>query len=168
MFCIKCLLDVLMKSNNGKRPMFIKTTEDSISCKQFEDNKHTSDWRYLYLHEMSSGNHGFSSFLISFEKTDIMQNNNTTFFYIIHSSPDYSLKAMGRFRNQNLLADNTWSTRYNLSKKDRYRNLSNHWTLVSLNFNVENFGDNLIYDEITDSPHSDMCFSIIVISHFIY
>ena len=74
---------------------------------------------------------------------------------------------MGRFRIQLLLEDNTWSTRYNISKNDRYSNTSTEWTLVSLNFTVENFDIKLVYDEI-DTSHADMCFSNITITHSVY
>ena len=74
---------------------------------------------------------------------------------------------MRRFRNQLFLKDNTWITRYNIPKNDRYCNLSTDWTLVSLNFTKENNGVELIYDEI-DTPHADMCFSNIIITHSVY
>ena len=74
---------------------------------------------------------------------------------------------MGRFRIQLLLADNTWSTSYNIPENDRYSDNSTDWTLVSLNFSVENYGIKLIYDEI-DTAHADMCFSNITITHSIY
>ena len=74
---------------------------------------------------------------------------------------------MGRFRNQLVLEDNTWSTRYTIPKSDRYSDSSTEWTLVSLIFTVENYGIKLIYDQI-DIPHADMCFSNITKTHSIY
>ena len=65
---------------------------------------------------------------------------------------------MGRFRIQLLLEDNTWSTRYNIPKNDRYSDSSTDWTKLSLNFTVESYGVKLVYDEI-DTAHADMCFS---------
>ena len=44
---------------------------------------------------------------------------------------------MSRFRSQFLLEDNTWSTRYNIPKNDRYSDTSTDWTLVSLNVTVK-------------------------------
>ena len=44
---------------------------------------------------------------------------------------------MVRFRIQLLLEDNTWSTRYNIYKNDRYSDSSTQWTKLSLNFTVE-------------------------------
>ena len=73
---------------------------------------------------------------------------------------------MGRFRIQ-LLDNNTWSTQYTIPKIDRYSDTSTDWTLLNLDFTVENYGIKLIYDEI-DSPHAHMCFSNITITHSIY
>ena len=70
---------------------------------------------------------------------------------------------MGRFRIQLVLEDNTWSTRYNIPKNDRYGVSSTQWTLVILNFTVENYGIKINFDEI-DTPHADMCFSNITIT----
>ena len=44
---------------------------------------------------------------------------------------------MGRLRIQLLLEDNTWSTRYNILKNDRYSDSSTQWTKLSLNFVVK-------------------------------
>ena len=44
---------------------------------------------------------------------------------------------MGRFRIQSLLEDNTWSTRYNIAKNDRYSNSSTDWTKLNLNFTIQ-------------------------------
>ena len=74
---------------------------------------------------------------------------------------------MGRFRIQFLLEDNTWSTRYNIPKNDRFSDTSTEWTLVSFNFTEEIYGIKLIYDEI-DSAHADMCFSNITITLSVY
>ena len=74
---------------------------------------------------------------------------------------------MGRIRFQLLLRDNTWSTRYNIPKSDRYSDTSTQWTKLSLNFTVEYYGTKLIYDQI-DTPHADMCFSNITITHSVY
>ena len=71
---------------------------------------------------------------------------------------------MGRFRIQLLLSANTWSTRYNMTKIDRYTHSSTQLTLVCSNFIIENYGIKLIYGQI-DTPHADMCFSNISITH---
>ena len=77
------------------------------------------------------------------------------------------MKSMGRFRVQFLLEDNTWSTRYIISRNTQYSDNSTDWTLSNLDFTVENFGVKLILDQI-DMAHSDMCFSNIKITHSIF
>ena len=122
---------------------------------------------FMYV-ETSSNNHGHERVFVSWERTDIIQISNITFYYNRFSIlTKNSKKSMGRFRIQLLLEDNTWSTRYNIPKNDRYSNLSTQWTLVNLNFTVENYGIRLIYDQI-DTPHADMCFSNITITHSVY
>ena len=71
---------------------------------------------------------------------------------------------MGRFKIQLLLGDNTWSTQYKIAKNTQNSDTSTDWTLLSLDFPVENYGNNLIYDQI-DGAHADMCFSKITITH---
>ena len=75
-------------------------------------------------------------FFCSLERTDIIQISNITFYYnrfsILNND---SIKAMGRFRIQLLLEDNTWSTQYNIPKNDRYSYSTTQWTKLSLNFN---------------------------------
>ena len=155
------------KHNNGKITNFINST---ITNSPTPDSGAMSlppiGTAFMYI-ETSSGNHGDNIFC-SFERTDIIQITNITFYYnrfsILYND---SLKSMGRFRIPLLLEDNTWSTRYKIPKNDRFSNTSTEWTLVSLNFTVENYGNKLIYDEI-DTAHADMCFSNITITHSVY
>ena len=44
---------------------------------------------------------------------------------------------------------------------------STEWTLVILNFPVENYAINIIYDEM-DSAHADMCLSNSTMTHSVY
>ena len=121
---------------------------------------------FLYT-ETSSNNHG-SNVFVSWERTDIIEITNITFYYNRFSLlTKFSLKSLGRFRIQLLLEDNTWSTRYNIPKNDRYSATSTDWTLVSLNFTVENYGIKLIFDQI-DTGHADMCFSNITVTHSVF
>ena len=102
---------------------------------------------------------------VSFERTDIVQVSNITFYYNRLSNLTIdSKKSMGGLRIQLLLEDNTWSTRYNIPKNDRYSDSSTQWTSRNLNFTVENYGIKLLYDQI-DTPHAEMCFSKITITH---
>ena len=74
---------------------------------------------------------------------------------------------MGRFRCQLLLEDNTWSTQYTMAKKSHYSDNSTDWNLLNLDFTVESYGIKLTYDQI-DTPHADICFSNIMITHSVY
>ena len=81
----------------------------------------------MYI-ETNAYNHGENDF-VSFERTDIFQITNLTFYYNRFSIlTNDSLKSMVRSGIQLLLADNTWSTRYDLPKIDRYNNSPNPWT----------------------------------------
>ena len=74
---------------------------------------------------------------------------------------------MGRFRIQLLTEDNLWSIHYTIPKNEQYSNTATEWTLLNLDFTIENYGIKLTYDEIP-SPHADMCFSNITITHSVY
>ena len=78
-----------------------------------------------------------------------------------------SLKSKGRFRIQLMLEDKTWGTRYNIIKNVRYSSSSTDLTLVSLYFTVEIYDNKLTFDQV-DTPHADMCFSYITVTHSIY
>ena len=155
------------KNNNGKISNFIKTTKTkSPTGDSGATNLPPIGSAFMYI-ETSSSNNGNNVF-VSWERTDIIQITDITFYYNRFSIlTNDSLKSTGRFRILLLLEDNTWSTRYNIPKNDRYSDLFTDWTLVSLNFNVENYGIKLIYDEI-DTAHADMCFSNITITHSVY
>ena len=74
---------------------------------------------------------------------------------------------MGRFRIQLILEDNTWSSQYTIAKNTQYSGNSTDWTLLNLDFTIENFGIKLVYDQI-GKPHADICFSNITITHSVY
>ena len=97
------------KNNNGKNQNFINSTKTN-SPTGFSGATSLSPIgnSFMYI-ETSSNNHGNNAF-VSFEQADIIQSSNITFFYTRFSIlTNYSLKSMGRFRIQLLLADNTWS-----------------------------------------------------------
>ena len=156
------------KNNISKVGDFIKSTKtNSPTGHSGATNMPPIGTAFMYI-ETSSNNHGHERVFVSWERTDIIQISNITFYYNRFSIlTNDSKKSMGRFRIQLLLEDNTWSTRYIISKNDRYSNLSTQWTKLSLNFTVENYGIRLVYDQI-DTPHADMCFSNITITHSVY
>ena len=154
------------RNNNGKISNFVRArktkspTGDSgaTSLPPIGDS-------FMYIE--TSGNNNGSNVFVSFERTDIIQISDITFYYNRFSSSNQNLRGMGRFRIQLLLEDNTWSTRYNIPTNDRYSDTSTEWTLVSLNFTIQNYGIKLIYDQI-NTAHADMCFSNITITHSVY
>ena len=99
------------KNNDGRITNFIKSRKTKSPT---SDSRATSlppiGSAFMYT-ETSSGNHGNNVFC-SFERTDIIQIPNKTFYYNRFSIlTNNNLKAMGRFSIQLLLEDNTWSTR---------------------------------------------------------
>ena len=93
---------------------------------------------FMYI-ETSSNNHGHERVFVSFERTDIIQITNITYYYNRFSIlTNEDKKSMGRFRIQLLLGDNTWSTQYTIDKNTQYSNTSTEWKLLNLNFTIEN------------------------------
>ena len=117
--------------------------------------------------ETSSNNHGNNVF-VSFERIDIKQKIIIIFYYRRFSIlPNDFTKSRGRFRTHLLFEDDTWSTRYSIPKNDQYSDSSTDWTIVNLNFTVDNYVIKIIYDEI-QTPHADICFSNIPKTHSVY
>ena len=54
-----------------------------------------------------------------------------------------------------------------MTENTQNSNSSTEWTLLNLNFSVENFGVKFVDDRI-GSHHADMCFSNITITHSVY
>ena len=154
------------KNNNGKIHNFIKST---ISNSPTGDSGATAlppiGSAFMYIE--TSGNNNGDDVFYSFERTDIIQITNISFYYNKFSSSDTNLRGMGRFRIQLLLEDNSWSTKYTIPKITKYSDSSTEWSLLNLDFTVENYGIKLIYDQI-DTPHADMCFSNITITHSVF
>ena len=155
------------KNNNGKISNFIKSTKaNSPTGGSGATSLPPIGTVFMYI-ETSGGNYGTDNMFCSIERTDIIQISNITFYYNRFSISDVNLRSMGRFRIQLLLENNIWMTQYTIAKNDQYSNNSTDWTLLNLNFTVENYGIKLIYDQI-DTAHADMCFSNITITHSIY
>ena len=155
------------KNNNRKIQNFKKSTKTNspLGSSGATSPSLIGD-SFLFIE--TSGNNSGNNVFCSFERTENIQITNITFYYNRFSLlTNDSLKSMGCFRIQLLLKDNTWSTRYNIPKNVRYIDTSTEWTLVSLNFTVEIYGLELIYDQI-DTAHADMCSGNITITHSVY
>jgi len=105
---------------------------------------------------------------VIFERTDVIQISNITFYYNVFSILINDCKiSMGLFGIRLLSEDNTWNTQYTILKNTQYHSTSTEWSLLNLDFTTENYGIKVIYDEL-GSPHADMCFSNITITHSVY
>ena len=152
------------RNNAGKTQKFIRLTKaNSPTPKSGATSLPPIGDSFMYI-ETSSNNQGENVFCC-FERIDIIQISNISFYFNRFSTSD--VKAMGRFRIQLLLGDNTRSNRYNISKDDRYSDTSTTSTLINLTSTVENYGIRFIYGEI-DSAVCDMCFINITITHSVY
>ena len=110
-----------------------------------------------------------NNIFVSFERTDIINISNITFYYNRFSIVNHDATSMGRFRIQ-LLRNGNWETKFTIEKNTEYSTNSTDWTLLNLDFtglDLKNYGIKLIYDQI-DTAHADMCFSNIMITHSVY
>ena len=155
------------KKNDGKIQSFIKSTKSNSPTGNSEATSLPPIGNAFMFIETSSNNSGSNNVFVSWERTDIIQVTNITLYYNRFSTSDSNLRGIGRFRIQILLEDNTWSTQYTNVKSTQYNSTSTEWTLLNLDFAVENYGIKLIYDQI-DTAHADMCFSNITITHSVY
>ena len=118
--------------------------------------------------ETSGNNSGNDNTFVSWERTDIIQITNISFYYNRYSILTYDhLNRMGRFRIQLLLIDDTWSTVYTRAENTQFNDTSTEWTLINLNFTQKKIGNKLIPDRI-ESAHADMGFSNITKTLSVY
>ena len=161
--------NIIFSDKNGKGNLnkIIKSTKTTSLTGNSGATTLPPNGTSFMFKETSSGGHG-NIVYVSFERTDIIQITSITFYYKRFSiSTNDNLKAMGRFRIQLLLEDNTWSTQYTIAKNSQYSDNSTDWTSLNLDFTVENYGIKLIYDQI-DTTHADICFSNIKLTHSVY
>ena len=154
------------RNANGKINNFIRSTKtNSPTGNSGAESLSPIGNSFMYI-ETSSNNNGDYTY-VRLIRTDIIQISNISFYYNRFSSSDENLRAMGRFRIDILLDNNTWINKYIIEKNSQYSNTSKEWSLLSLDFTEENYGIRLIYDRI-DTAHADMCFSDITITHSVY
>ena len=105
------------KNNNGKIQNFLKSTKtNSPTANSGATSIPPIGNSFMYI-ETTSNNHGNNVF-VSWERTDIIQITNITFYYNRFSISDINFRSMGRFRIQLLLDDNVWTTQYTIAKND--------------------------------------------------
>ena len=84
----------------------------------------------MYI-ETSSNDYGPNVF-VSWERTDVIQIINITFYYKRFSIlTDDNLKSMGRFRIQSLLEKNVWNTQYTIAKNTQNSDSPNEWRIIN-------------------------------------
>ena len=160
------LIECKDKNNNGKISNFIKSTRTgSPTGDSGADSLPPIGRAFMYI-ETSGNNNGDYTY-VRLIRTDTIQISNISFYYNRFSSSDESLRAMGRFRIDLLLDNNTWTNKYTIEKNTQYSDTSTEWKLLSLDFTEENYGIRLIYDRIS-TAHADMSFSDIIIIHSVY
>ena len=155
------------RNNNSKIQHFIKSTKTNGPT-SFSGATSLPPIGDSFMYIETSSNNDSENVFVSLERTDILQITNITFYYNRFSILlDNSKKSMGRFKIELLLEDNTWSTQYTIDKNTQCSNSSIEWTIINLDFTVENYCIKFIYDQI-DTAHADMCFSNITITHSVY
>ena len=98
------------KNNNGKIQNLIKSTKtNSPTGNSGATSPPPIGDAFMYI-QTSSNNFGSINVFVSWERTDIIQITNITFYYNRFSTSDSNLRGIGRFRIQLLLEDNAWST----------------------------------------------------------
>ena len=154
------------KNKNGKIQNFLRSTKTNSPT---GDSGATSlpliGDSFMYI-ETSSNING-SNLFVSLERKHIIQITNISFYYNRYSSSNQKLRAMGMFRIQLLLDGDAWVTQYTIAKNSQYSDDSTDWTLLNIDFTIENYGIKLVYDQI-NTAHADMCFSNITITHSVY
>ena len=153
------------RNNNGKVGNFIKSTRTNSPTGDSGATLLPPIGRaFMYIE--SSGNNNSEAY-VRLIRTDIIQITNISFYYNRYSSSDPDLKWMGRLSISILIDDNTWTNKYVIQENTQYSNTATEWTFLSLDITEENYGIQIIYDRIR-SPHADMCFSDITITHSVY
>ena len=123
---------------------------------------------FMYI-ETSANHHNSTNHnvFVSFERTDIIQSSNVTFYNNRYSTSIADKKNMGKMEIQ-LLRNSVWETQYPMDKDTNFSTLSTDWTLFNMNIlSQPNYGIKVVYSCI-NSAHADMCFSDINTTHSIF
>ena len=148
------------KNNQSRTTDFIKSTETN-SPTDYSGAEISSPIRNSFMCIETSSNNHRSNVFVSWERTDIVQLTNITFYYNrFLTLTDDNLKNMGRFRIQLLLEDGSWMTHYTIANNTQYTDSPTEWELLNLDFTIQNYGIKLIFDQI-DTAHSDMALVIL-------
>ena len=125
------------RNKNGKLNIFIRSTKTSSPTSNAGATVIPPIGNAFMYVETSSNNFGENVFC-SWERTDIIQISNITFYYN-RFSIEGDLIAMGRFRIQVLTKDNVWLTKFNINKNEQFSDTSTDWIILNLNNTDENY-----------------------------
>ena len=107
----RCRIKNNNKVNGSKIGNFMKSTKTSSPR---ATNLSPIGNAFMYIETSSNNNR--ENVILSFERTDIVQSSNITFYYNIFSSSDTNSRAMVGLEFNFVLDDNTWSTQLTISK----------------------------------------------------
>ena len=131
----KCNIKCNNMNNDSKVGNFEKSTIPSSPTGQSgAESKPLISTNFMY-YETSSDNIGSDNVFVSFERTDIIQISNFTFYfnrYLILFKD--SKKSLGRFKIVLLLDNITRSNQNTIPKNSQYSNSSTEWKLLNLDF----------------------------------
>ena len=103
----------------GKLNNFIKSTRSS-SPTSMSGATALPPIGSAFMYIESSGNNNGDYTFVRLTRTDIIQISNISFCYNRFSSSNENLKAMGRFRVEILLDNNTWENKYTIEKNSQF------------------------------------------------
>ena len=112
----------------------------------------------MYI-ETSQNNSGSGDLFVSFERTDFVQISNFTFLknrYSILTDKSKNRQVVSEFNYY-------WKIKLGVLDIDKLHLKMIDIVIHQPEFTVENYGIELIYDQI-DTTHADMCFSSIIIT----
>ena len=144
-------LNVIIESNLGKITDFIKTTASTQSPTSHiqdpnQDQLQTTTMLLCTL--KSSGSNSGEGVFCSWERTDLHNISNVTFYYNRFSTSNESLRNRGRFRIE-ILKNNNWETIFTTAQNEGFTESATEWELINLDNTEKNYGIKMIIDEIT-------------------
>ena len=123
------------KNGDGKIHDFIKSTKtNSPTGSSGATSIPPIGDAFMYIE--TSGNNSElnnNNIFVSFERTDIINISNITFYYNRFSIVNHDKTSMGRFRIQ-LFRNGSWETKFTIEKNTEYSTNSTDWTLLNLDF----------------------------------
>ena len=125
------------RNNNSKIQNLIRSTKTSSPAGNSGATV-TPPIGDSFMYIETSGNNFGSNVFCSWERIDIIQISNITFYYNRFSIQG-DFRAMGRFQLQILTKDNVWLTKFVIAKNTQFSNAATDWIILNLNITDENY-----------------------------